>query len=291
MGELGFAPPALEFDAPLAACPVCAAAEIGHRLTDGRGVRIDGCERCGTWFMNPRYTDAALAEFYAGYTEEEALGAHDPTRRARKLRNLRRVLPHQRGGRLLGVGCGDGLELVLARELGFEIEGVEVDAAHAARLAAHLGCEVRAGHLPEIEPRPGRYDVVFLDQVLEHVKRPDAYLERVRELLAPGGLLYLGVPNVQSLSARWKLLQDRLGLRNAARRGSYLDAWQHLTYFGPGQLARLLERRFGFEVLEVLGDPDAGGGPLEALRVRVPLVESSLIVLARRPRTATPGRA
>ena len=123
-----------------------------------------------------------------------------------------------------------------------------------------------------------------MDQVLEHLKQPEAYLRRVWELLEPGGVLYLGVPNIRSVSSELKTLKDRLGLRAKARRGAHYDTWQHVSYFAPRQLAAALEAHFGFEVLDVAGDPDFGGASLmEAMRVRFPVLDSSMLVIARKP--------
>ncbi len=286
-GALAFERPALEFDSKLEVCPLCAAPEIGELFTDGAGVRIASCRACDLRFMNPQYTDAALAAFYANYRIDAtlALGEFDPGRRARKLRNMQLAARHIAGGRFLGVGCGDGLELVLARELGFEVAGLEVDDVRARRLAEHFGCEVLAGELPEAELAQEAYSLVYMDQVLEHPKRPGDYLRKAFQLLRPGGVLYVGVPNIRSVSSEWKSLRDRTGLRSARKRGSHYDTWQHLSYFGPRQLAQALSQHFDFEVLEVVGDPECGGSrALERLRTRFPRLDSSLLVIARRPR-------
>jgi len=254
---LNFDPPALDFDAPLVSCPLCGQGELEDYMTDAAGVRISSCVSCELRFMNPQYTDASLEAFYTGYRSVShlPLGEFELPRRERKLRNLEQVRRRTSPGRFLAVGCGDGLELVIARELGFEVTGLEVDAARAQRLEEFFELPVLSGHLPTVPLEEQSFSVVYMDQVLEHPKNPGEYLERAHQLLAPGGLLYVGVPNTRSISSRIKSLRDSLGLRAARKRGSHYDTWQHLSYFGPAQLTRALEQSFDFEVLLVQGDP------------------------------------
>ncbi len=307
LSELTFERPALEFDALLQACPLCGAEELEEFLVDGVGIRVARCGGCALRFMNPQYTDESLERFYADYRidDKRPLGDFDPERRGRKTRNLSRITRWQPSGRFLGVGCGDGLELVLARELGFDVTGVEIDAARAEEIAERLGLEMVAGAraaapaaaraaplgrarapgpLREADLAVGTWSVIFMDQVLEHLKQPAAYLRRAWELLEPVGVLYIGVPNIRSISSELKSFKDRIGLRAKARRGSHYDTWQHVSYFAPRQLASALEAHFGFEVLDVAGDPDFGGSSLmEALRVHFPVLDSSMLVIARKP--------
>ena len=63
--------PATAFDPPLEACPLCASKDIAEYDRDYRGARIARCGACGVRFMNPQYTDAYLAEYYATYIQEE----------------------------------------------------------------------------------------------------------------------------------------------------------------------------------------------------------------------------
>ena len=147
--QLTFERPALEFDAPLRACPLCGAGQLEEFLVDAVGIRVARCGGCDLRFMNPQYTDEALERFYADYRidDKRPLGDFDPARRGRKARNLARITRWQPRGRFLGVGCGDGLEHVLAREVGFDVTGVEIDAARAEEIAGRLGLEMVAGDL------------------------------------------------------------------------------------------------------------------------------------------------
>lgn len=278
--------PAARWDPPLSACPLCGATDIRAYDHDFRGARIARCRACGVRFMNPQYTDAALATYYADYIPHTADPARRAWRVAQKTANLALVERSVPPGRLLTIGCGDGTELEVARDRGWTVEGYDVDADTTARVAARTGATVYTGDLFALPLPAGAYDCVYLDQVLEHPKNPADYLRLCHRLLRPGGLLYLGVPNIASLASTVQTLLGRAGLKGR-RRGRHYDTFHHLFYYSPGTLPPLLERRFGFRVERVLGDPKPRrrasrlGAAWDGVIRRFPVLDSSFVVLAR----------
>ena len=93
----------------------------------------------------------------------------------------------------------------------------------------------------------GSFDCIYLDQVLEHLKEPAQYLSEFSRLLAPGGILFLAVPNIESVASRWKTFLGRTGIKR--KRGKHYDTWHHLFYYGPRSLSGVLENQFGFKTL------------------------------------------
>jgi len=148
------------------------------------------------------------------------------------------------GQRLLDVGCGNGQFLLWARELGWECHGVELDAA-ATRVAREQGISVLGSSLEELQPgTAGSFDAITLSHVIEHVHDPIDMLRRCRELLRPGGYLWLETPNTESLG------YSRYG---ASWRG--LETPRHLVLFNFASLCCSLERA-GFERVQRLQPPD-----------------------------------
>lgn len=275
-------------DAPLTRCPLCESERIGPYDRDFRGARIWRCASCGVRFMNPQFTDEWLAEFYANYIHEELDSpATRAFRLAQKTGNVELLERFVRPGRLFSIGCGDGVELEVAKARGWRVEGYDVDAATTARVAKRVGAPIHSGDLFAIPLERGAYDAVYLDQVLEHPKDPARYLRLARELLRPGGVLYLGVPNIESVASSYKTALGRIGLRRR-RRGKHYDSFHHLFYYAPRTLPRLLERRYGFRVEAVHGDPKprVRPGPVarlaDALARRFPRLDSTFVVIARR---------
>ena len=138
--------------------------------------------------MDPAYA-AAYPELFARHWWWRAREEH-------LLRLFRRILPPDGKRRILDVGCGDGLLLDRLAAWG-EAEGVESDATTLSPAAA--GRRIHLGPFDE-SYRPGRtFDLILFLDVLEHLDDPTAALRRARELLAPGGTIFVSLPAFRGL--------------------------------------------------------------------------------------------
>jgi SAM-dependent methyltransferase len=148
---------------------------------------------------------------------------------------LARVVKHVGHGRLLDVGSANGTFLTVAQER-FVACGVEPEPGTSERSRA-AGLDVTTGTLEDVERPPGGFDAITMFHVVEHLDSPREALARVRELLAPGGVVVIETPTVDNLwfrvaPARWRqLIPD------------------HYFFFSRETLYDLL-RRTGFEPIE-----------------------------------------
>lgn len=111
-------------------------------------------------------------------------------------------LPHgTRGARALDVGCGTGSMMLRLAQAGWAVEGVEWN-ERAAQLAADAThATVWTGDFRTLSLPTENYQLVVLDHVLEHISNCAVALQRLYELLAPGGRLVLSYPNPTSWGA------------------------------------------------------------------------------------------
>jgi 2-polyprenyl-3-methyl-5-hydroxy-6-metoxy-1,4-benzoquinol methylase len=141
-----------------------------------------------------------------------------------------RFLPAVPNGRLLDVGCGSGDWLLLMRELGWQVEGIDFD-ERALEVARKSGLQVRCGSLEEQSFPSASFDAVILNHVIEHLPDPIGNLLECARLLRPGGKLVVCTPNGSSLGHR---------LFKGKWRG--LEPPRHLHVFSEQSMHRLLER-------------------------------------------------
>lgn len=290
------------FDARLTACPLCQSTDLRWHDRDDQGCQVERCGDCRLLLMNPQYSAAYLADYYARYYQAEGdadesqelrLGSPDsmPRQAAAKTARLDWIEQFQAPARMLSIGCGSGLELVLAAERGWEVEGYDVDEPGIASLRRQCDLTLHSGDFHSLSLPDNHYQCVYMDQVLEHPQRPQDYLRHVRRLLAPGGLLFIGCPNIGSLANRAKTILGRVGLQR--RRGRHYAMDHHLFFYTPEDLSRQLAQRFGYSVVAVRGDPGNGnsasslGSWFDRLanraRTRWPLLDSTFCLLARKP--------
>lgn len=283
----------LRYDAPLTACPMCGSGTIGYFDHDFERRTMFRCRECETKFMNPQYSDECLEEIYSQYITE--LPGDDAQRYRRrtisKTDDLRLVGRHIRPGKLLSIGCGDGLELELAKGFGWDAEGYDVDLETTRRVSERLGMPVHTGDFFDLRLPAESYDCIFMDQVLEHPKTPQLYLHEVHRLLRPGGVLFIGCPNIYSATMFMQTFLGRLGLKR--RRGRHYGMFHHLFYYAPWQLARVLEQHYHFSVEVTEGDPLCGEGRRKfegtlldglanTLCRRLPFLEGTFRLIARK---------
>lgn len=207
-------------------CEVCVAVRnVRPRFPLG-SYRIVDCEACGFRFTTPLPKDAAYAEQGVGQNYAHYVKSREMKKEhfRRKFDHLGERLPR---GRLLDVGCAAGFLLEVARERGFEVEGVEINPAFAHFTAPELNGKIRYQSSKAVRfDRP--FEVITLFDVLEHSPHPREELLRCREWLAPGGVLVLQLPCVDSLSSRVM-----------GRRWFHYAAPSHLSYFTHRTLKKL----------------------------------------------------
>ena len=223
----------------------------GALITRVQGFDVIDCAVCGFRHVLPLPEPEALERAYreAYYSEEKPrflMHAGEDQEWAElfqkdRLECFERLLPGDRR-RLLDIGSGPGFFLKTAAERGWRVVGVE-PSQQAAAHARGLGLEIVEGFFnQETAAKLGHFDVVHLNNVLEHVPNPLDLVTRARELLNRGGLLCLNVPN------------DFTPFQVSARSALTLAEWwvappHHLNYFDFDSLSHLVTR-LGFEVRE-----------------------------------------
>ena len=248
-------------EAPLDSTPRLRGADLLHGLPGRFDVVV--CGACGTGRTLPQVASGDLGALYPGSYNAYALPRARLARAAatglfrwRYWRALRRPPLRalaERSGRLLDVGSGRGdLGLVLA-ERGWRVTGLE-PSADACDEARSRGVATECGTLESsTEALEGEYDAVVFQHSLEHVAEPALDLATALELVRPGGLLIVSVPNFGCSQAR-RFTTDWF----------HLDLPRHRTHLTPRGLEILL-RRSGFEGTTISTSSSSDGLPMSLL--------------------------
>lgn len=245
---------------------VCSANSTYRRDALGRlGVRGDSaypvglCGRCGFAFATLLPTPQFLETVYDDVIDPDQgfFESTGPTWVAHQLRlgsslldSLSRVFGAGSSFRVLDLGCGYGSLVRAIQGPRVSCEGFET----SPRRTAFLGEQGLSSctTLDEVRSR-GPFHAAVLSDVLEHVPAPRATLALCRDILIEGGLLLVNVPNFDEM--RWRVLRRQLESDSLLDRE--LNPWEHLNYFSPDSLDRMLSA-YGFGSLDQHGSVDVG---------------------------------
>jgi SAM-dependent methyltransferase len=217
----------------------------GPRIAARPGHAIIACEACG--FKHalplPRAEDMERAyreDYYASEKPTFLARAGEDQAWARlaqtdRLEIFETLLPPDRR-RLLDIGCGPGFFLETAMRRGWLAHGIE-PSRQAAAHARGLGAEITEGFFNAgSAPTLGTFDVIHLNNVLEHIPDPAHLIALAHGLLESGGVICINVPN------------DFSPLQVAGMTATGVNDWwvappHHLNYFDFDSLASLLDRQ------------------------------------------------
>ena len=153
---------------------------------------------------------------------------------------LNPILKYRNAGKLLEIGPWTGIFSCNAKDAGFEVTALEMDQKCVDFLNETVGIRaVQTADPPAtLDQLNEKFDVITLWHSLEHLREPWHVIEQCAAHLAPGGILVIAVPNIESyqfslLRSAWK----------------HLDAPRHLFFYPVESLVQLCTD-CGLSVLE-----------------------------------------
>lgn len=202
-----------------APCPLCREAEtevLGrrskfgdlsvYRVTLGDVTRWDRlivrCTTCGLQFVWPSYDGADITQLYRdtdylGFLSSripKRFAAHDVATWCAEIERLGVLQRLGKGASCLDLGCGFGKGMYVFRELGFDVQGVDLNVDQVAHARSQFGLDARVLELERVGDLGRRFDCVTSSHVIEHVGDPHAFVETAASVLSPNGVLVLETP-------------------------------------------------------------------------------------------------
>jgi SAM-dependent methyltransferase len=169
-------------DGTMASCGLCGSERstlVQQGVRHAPSVEVRRCEDCGLVYLWPRPSQAQLDAYYrATYrTEYDNPSLEETTPEA--LARIERLRPFlKRETRLLEIGAGTGAFLAAVRE----------------HVSEAVGIEPEQGTI--VDDASGKFDLIVLFHVLEHVADPVRFLSDLRDRLAEDGRIVVEVPNI-----------------------------------------------------------------------------------------------
>lgn len=218
-------------------CPVCGSKNFKKLLTRF-GLDIWRCLDCRHGFQNPRLKyehatalymdDRSASDIYTAPLQIEI----DEIKYQYGVDLIQLAL----GGvkdKILDVGCGAGVFLKMAHKSGWPVcVGVDPNENYSKIYSEAKGIQYIQGTLEKLDEYNigTNYDCISMWSVLEHMNEPQKAIRKFSEILAPNGVVFILVPNLDSLATR------------LMRQLSPTFAWKHPNFFCKESLALLMDK-------------------------------------------------
>lgn len=222
---------------------------LAHRDRYGFPATANACRACGLVFLNPVMTADAYAAFYRDVYRPLVSAYHgrtidavtmQPEQREYARERVQFLSPFLAGLRaetLVDIGGSTG---VVAHELAraFGLRATVLDPAPLELLEAQkLGLETITGLVEAYDFGDRRFDVAILCQTIDHLLDIAGTLQRVWELLPPGGLLYVDIVDFRAAYLRHRSVEAAIKI-------------DHPYYLMEPTMEAYLQRA-GFEILGI----------------------------------------
>lgn len=226
-------------------CDLCGT-DTKELLFEKNTFRHVRCFHCGLVYVTPRLKDTTrqqeifynrLADYSGGF-EEIASRDYSGSRKKRLLVEATAYKKYYKTGRILDIGCGFGGFLKAAFEQGWKHpEGIEIAPQPISYVQSLF--PVKTTSIEEDPYEKNFFDVVRLNDVIEHLPSPKKLVKSVHDILRLGGLFSISTINFDSFSvaicgSNWHLIGGD----------------NHIYLFTPRTLIRLLKDT-GFQVIRI----------------------------------------
>jgi len=201
------------------------------------------CVKCGLAFLNPRPTIDGIGKYYENYHLHVDIS--NLSRFAKQIL-LIETIGHNRyetkteNNKLLEIGFGDGLFLEYMKNKKWDVYGIEIEEPCVKKLKKTGIENVYTGNIFSVSFDNKTFDLVRMNQTLEHMHDPLKVLIEVKRILKEDGKLIIAVPNFAGASHRM------------FKQFAYsLHVPFHLYFFDLETLGKLIDKVGGFKIVRV----------------------------------------
>ncbi|MBU3957243.1 class I SAM-dependent methyltransferase [Patescibacteria group bacterium] len=151
------------------------------------------------------------------------------------------------GKKVLDVGCASGYLAARLVKKKCQVFGIEIDKKAAQKASKHCQKVINDDvELIDKLPFPQNFfDIVVLSDILEHLKRPDLVLIKLKKYLADDGVIIASIPNVARIEIRLKLALGRFDYQESG-----ILKRDHLRFFTLSSAKKMFQEA-GFKITKI----------------------------------------
>lgn len=221
-------------------CPVCFKKKY-IKIFDKEGGSFVKCSNCTMVYLNPSFTEKSLIKYYSNNTDAQALSYEGESKFYTRIYNagiklIKKYLSGQKQ-KLLDVGCSSGFFLDIAKKKNFETYGIELNKKEydiAKKKHITFNKELNEINLDF------KFDIICLWDVFEHILNPHKILKTLRSKLKKNGIIFLQIPNSDSLAA--KILREKCNV---------FDPIEHVNLYNKSTIEKIAKVNH-FKIVKII---------------------------------------
>ena len=247
-------------------CPICGSlkrqliyTQNFSQISEGslfNGYDVVTCDRCGFGFADNIPSQEKFDHYYremSKYENEHQGGQISSSTQDTYDFIVQQIQPFlaNEQARIVDVGCATGGLLATFQKNGYRnILGIDPSPSCSRTAQKLYGIRVENRPVSEISEFESSFDLVILNSVLEHIQDLDSSLKALWNILKPGGLIWIEVPDVTRFAELTSVAFQQFSM-------------EHINFFSSKSLTNLMQKN-GFEVeaiwqnirrLEAIQDP------------------------------------
>ena len=211
---------------------------------------IKECTQCGHYCTFPRINNNQLPSLYGNFYPRKDINLESIVKEAKKESskfsgffrwlkgtNNQGQFYAKKDDLFLDIGCGSGVSLIEAENLGAKAFGLEAD-PNVKIIGKNLNLNIFQGNLDESPFKDISFNLIVLNQVIEHIPEPDVLLKSLNTNLIKDGLIIISFPNINSF---WRFL--------------FKEKWinwhvpYHLHHFNDKNFTKMI-KKCGFQIIK-----------------------------------------
>jgi 2-polyprenyl-3-methyl-5-hydroxy-6-metoxy-1,4-benzoquinol methylase len=226
------------------ACPICHSEAISENISQVENIwptprEVNFCTNCHAYYLATMPTESELVSYYKNdyyqlpYFLDQIKGIFRRSRSVSQAHYIQNAI-HLRGGSVLEVGACDGM---LLKQFAVENRVVGIELSDKYRELAKSKYNIDLLDVSFVDYK-GKFNLVIMSHVLEHFPDIGGTVKKVKDLLKPGGLFFVEVPN------------SPLPVERTASELKYYLHGAHTFNFTVKSLRTLL-LNYGFEIISL----------------------------------------
>jgi len=216
----------------------------------------------GYYELKNKPSPEELSEYYAEKYFQESKGAFQKAYSEAEIRFIKNKIARKsiiiqdnistnRRKKFLDIGCGEGWALAYFHSKGWEVKGLDFSKYGCESINPDMALFIESGdvydHIMKLTDSPEKFDVILLDNVLEHVLEPEEFIQSLPNMLNSDGILIIEVPNDFSILQKFLYEQQKID------RAFWVAIPDHISYFNANGLKSLMQAN-GWELIHLNTD-------------------------------------